>query len=67
MLQLGLGVGGKRAAVLTEEKLGQQPELALHRAPSSSTWVEQQVPQTPTQDFVISKGFVGWVGFFSVL
>lgn len=25
-LQLGMGVGGKRAAVLTEEKLSQQPE-----------------------------------------
>lgn len=28
-LQLGTGVGGKRAAVLTEEKLSQQPEPGI--------------------------------------
>lgn len=28
-LQLGMGVGGKRAAVLTEEKLSQQPEPGI--------------------------------------
>lgn len=63
MLQLGLGVGSRRAAVLTEEKLGQQPELAPHRAPSSPAWL-REVPQIPIQHFATSKGFVAWVWFF---
>lgn len=53
MLQLGLGVGGKRAAVLTEEKLGQQPELAPSRAPSSSAQVEQHIPQIPEYSILL--------------
>lgn len=61
-----LGVGGKRAAVLTEEKLGQQPELASSRAPSSAAWVELQVPQIPEYSILQeAKGLL--VGVFSVL